>query len=119
VGCGQDCPPHKQTDMHGGMGRLMAIADSRNEGRLTGYAIRFLVFIFFEAPFLAVIPVVRLVILPFTHTLLVSFVFRVILVVVPGVVLVVVLEKWSPRCLYRHSADTDTHRYRQHPDTVS
>ena len=85
---------------------------------LVARLIRFLVFVFFEVPLLAVIPVMRMVVLAFAHTLLVCFVFRIILVLVLGVVLVVLLEKWSPHSLYRASTDTNTDRYRQNPDTM-
>jgi hypothetical protein len=76
---------------------------------LVASLVRFLVYVLFEVPILAVVPVMRTVILAFAHTLLVCFVFRIILFVV--------LEKWSRHSLYHASGDTQTHRYRQNSDT--
>jgi len=59
---------------------------------LVASLVSFLVFVFFEASLLGVVPVMRMVILAFAHTLLVFFVFR--------IVLFVVLKKWSCHSLY-------------------
>jgi hypothetical protein len=67
--------------------------------------VRFLVFVFFEVPLLAVIPVVNLVVFAFAHTLLVCFVFRII----RGVV----LEERSSHSLYGGTGETDSYRYCQ------
>ena len=72
---------------------------------LVASLIRFLVFVFFEVPLFAVIPVMRLVILAFAHTLLVCFVFRIIW----GVV----LEERSRHSLYGGTGETDSYRYCQ------
>ena len=82
--------------------------DSIAVALLVASLIRFLIFVFFEVPLLAVVPVMHLVVLAFTHTLLVGFVFRIIRGVVP-----LVLEKWSRYSLYRGSGDTNTHRHCQ------
>jgi hypothetical protein len=77
---------------------------------LVASLVRFLVYVLFEVPILAVVPVMRTVILAFAHTLLVCFVFRIILFVV--------LEKWSRHGLHHASGDTQTHHYRQNPDAT-
>jgi hypothetical protein len=74
--------------------------------------VRFLVVIFLEMPFLAVVQVMRMVTLSFAHTLLVSFVLRVI-----GA-LALVLKKWGGHGLDRASRETDTRRYRENAGTV-
>jgi hypothetical protein len=78
---------------------------------LVASLVRFLVYVLFEAPILAVVPVMRTVILAFAHTLLVCLVFRIILFVV--------LEEWSRHGLHHASSDTQTHHYRQNPDATS
>jgi hypothetical protein len=69
--------------------------------------VRFLVFVFLEAPLLAVVQFLDLVTVTIAHALLVGLVFRVILVL-----------KWSCHRLYRESADTNDRRYRYHPNTM-
>src|SRR5580698_2620212 len=73
----------------------------------------FLVFIFLEVSFLAVIQIVRMVTLAFVHALLVSFVFRVVRFVV------LVLEEWSCHGLDRASTDSHPRRYRENPGAES
>jgi hypothetical protein len=69
---------------------------------LVASLVRLLVVVFLEVPFLAVVPVMRMVRLTFVHALLVSFVFRIILVMV--------LEKWSPSGLCRAPRNTNACR---------
>jgi hypothetical protein len=72
----------------------------------------FLVFVFFEVPFLGVVLVMRTVIPAFAHPLLVRLVFRIILVVS---LLLWYRRRRSP---YHASGDTGTKRHRQNPDAL-
>jgi hypothetical protein len=87
-------------------GGLLLIAAALLVASLVG----FLVYVLFEVPILAVVPVMRTVILAFAHPLLVCLVFRIILFVV--------LEEWSRHSLYHASGDTQTHHYRQNPNAT-
>lgn len=82
---------------------------------LVASLVRFLVYVLFEVPLLAVIQIVRAVALAFAYALLVLFVFRVVLFLV----LVVVLEEWSCHGLDRACTENHPRRYRKNPATVS
>jgi hypothetical protein len=73
--------------------------------------VRSLVLVFFEVPFLAVVPLMRAVTLAFTDTLLVSFVLRIIRALI--------LEKRGGHGLYRSPGETDGSRYRQNSGAMS
>src|ERR1017187_8275263 len=104
-------PRSRLTQCHGRWLQLAAAL-------LVASLVRFIVFVLFEVPLLAVVEAARMVTAAFAHTLLVCFVLRVILFVLLLLLLFAVLRKWSRHGRCSPYPDTDTHRYRQSPDTV-
>src|ERR1039457_2947962 len=112
----------KQPDSHGPLWRLAHCSGRRLQlaaALLVASLVRFIVFVLFEVPLLAVVEAARMVTAAFAHTLLVCFVLRVILFVLLLLLLLfAVLGKWSRHGRCSPNADTHTHHYRQSPDTV-